>query len=527
MAMMSPLEIPSLGISDEEAEIQFEKLQAKLIPLWESISGLDPKEQVEQTVVVVPSQSIEFDCKGAEMQSYEERMLFSLMLLRQPRTRMIYVTSQTILPTTLDYYLSLMPGVITRHALERFINVSPEDRSPRGLTTKLLERPHLCEKIRSLIPDPDRAHLITYTVTLKERDLALRLGIPLYGSDPSLFYLGGKSGSREVFAKAGASYPIGFENLRSMDAVREKLAQMQRQKASIKKAMVKLNDGISGEGNAVIDLAGLPDPDDPSHSSTMEDRIQSMVYEAPSVNFDKFSRGLEQMGGIVEERIQGRDFLSPSVQMRVSPLGDVEILSTHDQLLGGPSGGSFLGSKFPADPGYGPLIASEAEKIGERLADLGALGRFAVDFVVVRGDDDQWESYAIEINLRLGGTTHPFQILQFLTEGRFYPEDGVFRAPSGQEKYYVASDHLESSLYRAFSPNDLFDIVIRNGLHFDQATQTGVLLHMLPTVGENGRFGVVAVGNSSEEADQLYERIQTVIQEEAKRVTTPPPLPKP
>jgi hypothetical protein len=527
MAMMNPLDVAPLGLTDAETEIQFEKLQAKLIPLWKSISGLDPKEQGEQTVVIVPSQSIEFDCKGAEMQSYEERMLFLLMLLRQPRTRMIYVTSQKILPETLDYYMSLMPGVITSHAMERFTNVAPEDRSPRGLTRKLLERPHLCEKIRAMIPDLDRAHLITYTVTIQERDLALRLGIPLYGSDPSLFYLGGKSGGREVFQKAGASYPVGLENLRSMDDVRAAIADMQRLKPSMRKAMVKLNDGISGEGNALMDLEGLPDPSDPGYAEAMEERLKSMVFEASSVTFETFSRGIEEMGGIVEERIEGRDFLSPSVQMRVSPLGDVEILSTHDQLLGGPSGGSFLGSKFPADPGYGPLIASEAAKIGERLAALGALGRFAVDFVVVRGDEDQWESYAIEINLRLGGTTHPFQILQFLTEGRFYPEDGVFRAPSGQEKYYVASDHLESTLYRAFAPNDLFDICIRHGLHFDQAKQTGVLLHMLPTVGENGRFGVVAVGDSPEHAEELYERVQSVIQEEAKQVTTPSPLPKP
>ena len=362
---------------------------------------------------------------------------------------------------------------------------------------------------------------------MQERDRALRLGIPLYGSDPSLFYLGGKSGGRQVFEKAGASYPIGLEDLRSMDEVRAAITEMRSRKPSMRKAMVKLNDGISGEGNALIDLEGLPSPTDMAHATALEERIQSMVYEASSVNFEIFSRGMEAMGGIVEERIEGRDFLSPSVQMRISPLGEVEILSTHDQLLGGPSGGSFLGSKFPADPGYGPLIASEAAKIGERLAELGALGRFAVDFVVVRGDNDQWESYAIEINLRLGGTTHPFQILQFLTEGRFYPEDGVFRAPSGKEKFYVASDHLESTFYRAFSPNDLFDICIRHGLHFEQAKQTGVLLHMLPTVGENGRFGVVAVGDTPQEAEEFYERIQAVVHEEAKRACTPPPLPKP
>lgn len=525
MAMMDPLPVPSLGISEKEAEIRFEKLQAKLIPLWRSISGLDPAEQGEQTVVVVPSQSIDFDCRGAEMQSYEERMLFLLMLLRQPRTRMIYVTSQTILPTTLDYYLSLMPGVIGSHALARFINIAPEDRSPRGLTRKLLERPQLCAKIRSMIDDPERAHLLTYTVTMQERDLALRLGIPLYGSDPSLFYLGGKSGGREVFSAAGASYPAGFQNLRSMEDVHNAIEKMHREKPSISSAMVKLNDGISGEGNAVIDLSGLPDPLHDDYRDAVESRLHSMVYESSAANLDTFTTGMKGMGGIVEERIQGRDFRSPSVQMRISPLGEVEILSTHDQLLGGPSGGSFLGSRFPADPGYGPLIASEAAKIGERLADLGALGRFAVDFVVVKDESDKWHSYAIEINLRMGGTTHPFLILQFLTDGRYWPEDGVFRAPSGQEKYYTASDHLESTLYRAFSPNDLFDITIRHSLHFDQATQTGVLLHMLPTVGENGRFGAVAVGDSPQQADALYERLQVVVQEEAERVTGTTELP--
>lgn len=524
MALMPPLEIPPLGLTNEEAEVQFEKLQVKLIPLWESIRNIDPTEQEEQTVVIVPSQTIDFDCKGAEMQSYEERMLFLLMLLRQPRTRLIYVTSQTILPSTLDYYLSLMPGVINSHALERFINVAPEDRSPRGLTTKVLERPNLCAKIRSLIPNPDRAHLITYTVTLKERDLALRLGIPLYGSDPSLFYLGGKSGGREVFEKAGVSYPLGFENLNSMDDVKASIAKMQRQKPSLTKVMVKTNDGISGEGNALADVKGLPDPDDATYPAALEERIQSLVYEAPSVNYEKFSRDMGEMGGIVEERIEGRDYQSPSVQMRVSPLGDVEILSTHDQLLGGPSGGSFLGSKFPCDPGYGTLIASESVKIGERLADLGALGRFAVDYVVVLDENDEWQSSAIEINLRMGGTTHPFQILQFLTDGEFYPQEGIFRAPDGQAKFYVASDHLESTLYRAFTPNDMYDLVIRTGLHFDQAKQTGILLHMLPTLGENGRFGVIAVGNTPEDAEELYEKIQRVVQEEAERVTKPPTL---
>ena len=524
--MMDPLEIPPLGLTEEQAELEFEKLQAKLIPLWKSISALDHSEQGEQTIVVVPSQSIEFDCKGAEMQDYEERMLYMLMLLRQPRARLIYATSQTILPTTLDYYLSLMPGVITSHAMKRFFNITFEDRTPRPLTVKMLERPHLCERIRQLIPDMERAHLITYAVTMYERDLALRLGIPLYGCDPSIWHLGTKTGSRETFAGAGVSYPLGSENLSSMDEVCAALIEMRRKKPQLKSAMVKLNDSISGEGNAVVDFEGLPEPSSDGANAALEERTRSMRFELSTVNFDSFSQALKDLGGIVEERIQGSDFCSPSVQMRVSPLGEVEVLSTHDQLLGGPTGQSFLGSQFPANSAYGPLIGREARKIGERLASYGALGRFAVDFVVVKNDTGEWESYAIETNLRQGGTTHPFMIMQFLTDGSYDADEGLFRAPSGKAKYYVASDHLEATLYRTFTPTDLFDIVIRYGLHFDQARQTGILLHMLATVGETGRFGVVAIGDSPEEAQELYGRIQSVIIREAEQAIAPLRLPR-
>ena len=179
MSEPGTLRLPELGLSAEEATNRCARLQQKLVPLWASISALN---QDEQTIVVVPSITIEFDVKGAEMQAYEERFLFLLLLLRQPRARLIYVTSQAILPSTVDYYLGLLPGVIVSHARSRLFLVSRQDRSPRPLTVKLLERPHLIERIRSLITDPARAHLIPYNTTTLERDLALRLGIPMYGT---------------------------------------------------------------------------------------------------------------------------------------------------------------------------------------------------------------------------------------------------------------------------------------------------------------------------------------------------------
>ena len=82
-------------------------------------------------------------------------------------------------------------------------------------------------------------------------------------------------------------------------------------------------------------------------------------------------------------------------------------------------------------------------RIGERLAREGVLGRFAIDFVVVQDVTGAWSSYAIEINLRKGGTTHPFLTLQFLTDGRYDATTGLFMTPDGREKHLVATDHLE------------------------------------------------------------------------------------
>src|SRR5256884_8017227 len=146
-----------------------------------------------------------------------------------------------------------------------------------------------------------------------------------------------------------------------------------------------------------------------------------MRFKLKGITYDSYMKKLKERKGVVEELIAGEEFRSPSVQLRITPLGAVELLSTHDQLLGGPSGQSYLGCVFPADTGYAALITREAAKVGRRLAKEGVIGRFALDFVVVR-TNGKWEPYAIEINLRKGGTTHPFLTLQFLTDGTYFPE---------------------------------------------------------------------------------------------------------
>ena len=283
--------------------------------------------------------------------------------------------------------------------------------------------------------------------------------------------------------------------------------------------MLKHDEGVSGLGNALLDVSGL----DGSSRADVERRLGELRPEAPSMTADEFLERLTD-GGIVEELIVGSELRSPSVQMRATPLGKVELLSTHDQLLGGASGQIFLGSIFPASDEYARAIAEEALKVGELLAARGVLGRFAVDFLTARTDDG-WRPYAIELNLRKGGTTHPYLTLQFLTDGAYDPERALFFTPEGRSKFFISTDRLEDERYRILQPDDVFDLAVRHGLHFDHTCETGVVFHMLTTLGRHGMIGVTAVGDSRDQARSLFDRTKEVFDREAREASADRELP--
>ena len=510
-------------LSDEERNERFDRLQERMCGTWE-IMRLNEEGE---SVVVIPSVSVDrvSERSGSLQQAYEERFLVLLLLLRHPRLRMVYVTSMPIAPKIVEYYLALLTGVIPSHARARLSLISVGDASPRPLSEKLLERPRLLSLIRSLVPNPLRSHLVPYNTTPLERDLAIELGIPMYGADPRFFPLGTKSGCRELFADLGVRHPLGFENLRSIEDVIDALIRLRAARPDVTEAMVKLNEGVSGEGNALVDLRNLTAPGSPGEREETARRVQDMAFELPGTPFSSYATKLAERGGIVEERITG-ELRSPSVQLRVTPFGEVELLSTHDQVLGGPSGQSYSGCSFPADFEYAKMISADAQRIGERLAREGVLGRFAIDFVVVRSHDGSWTSYAIELNLRKGGTTHPFLTLQFLTDGRYDPATALFFTPSSREKHLVATDHLESPMLRGLTIDDLFDIVARHGLHFDPARQQGVVFHMISCLTELGRVGLTAVGDTPASAKAMYHKAERILLEEARESLADRPLPR-
>ncbi len=490
-------------------EARFEALQRELIAQFEHDF---PDPLAPKTVVIIPSNTLDREilAKVAGINHYEERMLCLLLLLRMPRTHLVFVSSTPIDKMIIDYYLHLLPGVTTRHAKRRLTLLCCYDTSACSLTEKILARPRLIEKIKSCIPADHTAHIAGFNITYLEQELALRLNIPLYGCPASLTFWGSKSGSREIFRRAGLLMPAGYENLQDMEDVLEALRALRSEYPELRKAVVKLNDGFSGEGNAVFSFEKFGDK---LNEATLRKHLKMV---APDLTYAVFSEKMKLMGGIVEAFIDGAVKTSPSVQCRINPLKQIVVVSTHDQLLGGESGQVYQGATFPANPGYVHEIGKMGHRVAEALCKEGVIGRFGIDFVSIKEPQGWWKHYAIEINLRKGGTTHPYIMLKFLTDGYYDHHTGIYQMPNGQSRHYFATDALQSEAYKGLAPDDLIDIAICHRIQYDATTQEGTMFHLLGALSEHGKLGMVCIGSTPERAEAFYQKTVEVLDAETR-----------
>lgn len=512
----------------------FATLQGQLRDRWHHINQFDTSDC---DILVVPSLSLdqqEAD-KIAGIHHYEERLLFSLIRLRNPRTRLIYVTSQPLPEAIIDYYLQLLPGIPFSHARDRLLLLSTYDASHQALTAKILDRPRLVERIRRALR-PDRAYMTCFNTTSLERELSIQLNLPLWGSDPALHAWGTKHGSRQIFAACGIPHPDGSDLVYSVDDLAIATAHLWERNPTLQRVVIKLDEGFSGQGNALLDLRPLaavapprlpenpgPPPAHPSirHNDTAQ-RAAVIAAQFPAMQFQGFAetwagyrQRIPELGALAEAFVEGTEKRSPSVQGRINPDGTVEVLSTHEQILDGDEGQTFMGCSFPAANDYRLQLQTYGQRIGQFLAQQGCLERFGVDFLAVRSPGrNDWRLWAIEINLRKGGTTHPFMTLKYLTDGSYDPGSGLFHSRCGRPKYYVASDNLKSPQYRGLVPRDLMDIIAFHRLHFDTSTETGTVFHLMGALSEFGKLGLTSIGDSPEQARHLYDRVVAALDAE-------------
>ncbi len=283
----------------------------------------------------------------------EERALFLLLLLRQPRLRMIYVTSQPVSESIIEYYLGLLPGVIPSHARARLTLHLGRRRVTGSAERETAGAAHgCCARSASLIPNrgpqpPDpvqhhRARAGCRTQPSASRCTARIPALPTSAARPAA------AGCSKSSASGARSAPRTCTPSTTSSPACRACGRGGRRSSQ---AIVKLNEGVSGSGNALVDLHDLPAPGSPDEATAISDaRAEHAAGVREAYRSTSTSRRSSSMAASSRNGSPAIALTSPSVQMRALPDGTVELLSTHDQLLGGASGQKYLGCVFPADP---------------------------------------------------------------------------------------------------------------------------------------------------------------------------------
>ena len=477
----------------------FTRLQRRLVPVWRLSR---PPGGTEHVRVVLPSYNLGASALrhyAYRLAALEHRFLVEILrLARVEACTLVFVFCQAPGAEVIDYYLSLLPPETSARARPRICTVVVPDDSGRPVAAKLLDRPDLVDHIRGLIGGRP-AFIEPWNVTADEVAVAVRLQAPVNGTAPGLWPLGFKSAGRRLFAAAGIPTPPGAEGVRTAEDLRLAIASLRKACPGLAAAVVKLDNSVSGDGNQVIALR------DPTGSPASPRAVAERVAALPDWYLAELA-----LGGVVEAYVAGEDWSSPSVQLEITPEGRAVVLATHEQVLGGDNGQVYQGCQFPARPDYAMRLATYGQRAGRLLAGHQVMGMVSVDFVAARDCGQPWRLYAVEVNLRRGGTIPPIVVLSSLLPGS-YDAHGRWRLSDGSARYYCATDHLGDPRWTGLPPGRVIAAVRSAGLEFDRRTGTGVVLHMLSGLAIDGKFGMIAVGGSVQEAGRLFAAVRPVV----------------
>jgi hypothetical protein len=480
---------------------EFARVQAKLGP---ALAANVRNSKSAHVMIALPSYSVSeslLSHYGDRIPSLEHRYLNAVAVAgRIESCEIVYIATRGPSPEVLDYYLDLVPKERRASTRRRITIVEvPADGTARSVAARLADQPERVAQLRAHIGDRP-AFIEPWNVTENEVRLAVALGVPINGTAPELRPLAFKSAGRRLFAAAGVPTPLGREEVRTTDDVIAAVHDIRRAHPAAPGVVIKHDDSGAGDGNVVIDLgpmAGTADGD-----AWLRETIEALP---------EWYRADLALGGVVEERIAGNRFSSPSAQVDVRPDGQVVVLATHEQVLGGPGGQVYLGCRFPADPSYAPVLAEHAARVGEELAARGAIGRFSVDFVAAATGEGPWDVYAIEVNLRKGGTTHPYAALRNVVPGRYDTAAGRWIADDGSTRAYSSTDNLVDEAWLGIPPGEVIRAVHEAGLQFDPVSRTGTVLHMLSGLAIDGRFGLTAIAETPAEAEAMFEGVRDAV----------------
>lgn len=193
-----------------------------------------------------------------------------------------------------------------------------------------------------------------------------------------------------------------------------------------------------------------------------------------------------------------RTDVSPSTQTWIPPRGSVRMDGVYEQILKGREK-VFVGSRpSTLPPAVNEALTVASMTVATALQSLGYVGRCSFDFVVEGDLNGTFQVKITECNGRWGGTSTPMHLV-----------DRVLGTGFGTRPHYIAQDYVHPALVGAEFV-DVRDALSRD-LYRHDTRQGRYLLYNVGPLEKSGKFDVVSLGRTPEEAQEGIERLGTLL----------------
>ena len=507
--------------------------QHQLLKAWEA----SPK----RILVLVNSLSYPHDPGLVGGEFYDVRPLAQILFAKDPNLQLVYVTAMPISQSVIHHVLRGRSDA--DEILKRVHFISINDSGTENLAAKLVMPKHaedvakikaVVDRLRSETGAPAASQF--YMTDANAWKLTAAFGIPdaIFGFHPSLERWTGKYGNRKVMAdvlsrfktrssKVRVRMADGEEGIFNVEQVVDAIDRVRARHPGLAKVAIKLEQGTSGGGNIFRDIARWGDPT-MTHQDKI-DQIESTLRDFTIGIADpkSFLELLGHEGAVVEEFVEDYSLPGvtfPSCQADIAPDGSIQIVSTHEQIL--KDRNVYMGVDYLAKPAYRGVLREVTQAMGRKLAQEGVIGRIAVDFAAVPRADGTYDVFVIEINVRLGGTTHPLIAAKELTDAYYDGKGELRRAGDNLPVRYRAMDHDVRANLAADVSRGLpgvgedeflafFERPENRDILFNKSTRKGTVFHLLPAVRLSGNVGYTIIGTSKREVDGMQARLTELL----------------
>lgn len=485
--------------------------------LTRAVRALEDPQGEEVTLVCLPSLTFEpehiKDILG--ISHYEVRCLWEVLNASKEHVKVVFISSRPIKDYILDDMLNLLANPEKARERIEIVSVDPNDENADlTLVEKAFKNEQVVKQLRKRLKN-ELAVLRCFVTTQKEKDFAQELGIPFWGMDPALSFYHSKSGNHALFEQADIPRADNEREIKSLRSLKTAIKKLWSRWPYAKRFMFKFDHGVSGNGLALMNLnmdyneffdLGIGEK-----NKYLDQLIASLEFKGKKLTQKEFNSQLSH-GAVLERFFEGENKTSPSGQAVIHPDGKVELLSTHEQILAS-CGVTYLGSQFPAKSSYRNEVENYTYEVAKTLSFNGVIGPVSVDFLVVEEKSKAPSIYAIEINIRQGGTTHPFQTASSLLSGHYNRETGSLEDKDGHHRIYTSYDNLVLNGENGKDIHALRRVLKDEGLVFNKKTKSGFVFHMMSALEEFGKCGYTLIARDQRQRIVLERKLSQALRE--------------